>query len=112
MAKRHNQRQRKKLRIGEFQELGFLVSAALRAPISDAERDALLDAFLESCIEANGMLFGGGINQDLDGFIVSSSARSSATEEQREGVRRWLAGRNEFDAVTVGPLVDAWRGHE
>ena len=111
MAKRHNRRQRKKLHIGEFRELGFEVSADLTRQLDDEQRDALLDVFLTEGIEANGMLFGGGINQDLDGYVVASSARGSATEEQRECVRAWLAGRSEFSAVKVGPLVDAWHGH-
>ena len=112
MAKRHNQRQRKKLHLGEFAELGFEVSADLTRELDERQRDVLIDAFLEECIEANGMLFGGGINKDLGGFIVPDAARGSATEEQRECVREWLLGRPEFSAVTVGPLVDAWHAHD
>jgi uncharacterized protein YggL (DUF469 family) len=111
VVNRHNRRQRKKLHLGEFRELGFEVSADLTRQLDDTQRDALVDAFLSECIEANGMLFGGGINRGLDGFIVSASARGSATDEQRECVRKWLQGRTEFSAVSVEPLVDAWHGH-
>lgn len=112
MAKRHNRRQRKKLHIGEFRELGFEVSADLARQLDDEQREALLDAFLSECIEANGMLAAAAVTHYLDCYIVVSSARGSATEEQRERVRAWLAGRSEFSAVTVGPLTDAWHGHD
>lgn len=108
MSKRHNMRQRKKLHLGEFKELGFELSAEVARELSDDERDQILDSFLSECIEANGMLFGGGINRSLGGFIESIAVRGSATEEQRERVREWLQGRSEFRSVTVGPLVDAW----
>jgi hypothetical protein len=108
MSKRHNRRQRKKLHLGEFQELGFEVSAELTQELDIDQRGDLLDAFLTECIEANGMLFGGGVNRTLGGFVESIAVRGSATDEQRECVRSWLQGRSELRNVTVGPLVDAW----
>lgn len=112
MAGRRNHRQRKKLRIGEYQELGFEVSAQFKHPLESDRRDALLDVFLAECIEANGMLFGGGMNDSLGGFIVDNSARGSATDDQREQVCQWLKGREEFAGVEVAPLTDAWYGHD
>jgi uncharacterized protein YggL (DUF469 family) len=112
MAARHNRRQRKKLRLREFQELGFAVSAALRDPLDGAQRDALIDTFLKECIEANGMLFGGGINRTLDGYVVAHGVRASTTEAQRAIVRAWLDARAELESVAVEPLTDAWRGHD
>lgn len=112
MAGRRNHRQRKKLRIGEYQELGFEVSAQFTHPLENDQRDALLDSFLAECIEANGMLFGGGMNDSLGGFIVDNSARGSATDDQREHVRQWLEGRVEFASVEVAPLRDAWYGYD
>jgi uncharacterized protein len=98
------------MRLGEFKELGFELSAELTRELEDDDRDRLLDTFLAECIEANGMLFGGGVNRHLSGFIESMSLRGSATEQQRERVREWLQGRPEFHRITVGPLVDAWHG--
>ncbi|WP_233862860.1 YggL family protein [Paraburkholderia adhaesiva] len=112
MSARHNRRQRKKLRLGEFQELGFAVSATLRRALDDARREALIDAFLMECVEAHVMLFGGGVSDDLDGYIVADGVRVSATDEQREIVHAWLDGRDEFTDVTVAPLSDAWHGHD
>ncbi|CAB3753789.1 YggL family protein [Paraburkholderia humisilvae] len=109
---KHNRRQRKKLHIGEFREIGFQVTADLSRALNEGQRYALIDAFLEQCIEANGMLFGGGINRDMDGYIVADGKRKSATEEQRAYVRQWLEGRAEFTAIRVDPLTDAWYGHD
>lgn len=108
MAKGYNRRQRKKLRIGEFRELGFSVSSELRAPLDDQQRDALVDLFLAECIEANGMLFGGGINETLDGYVTADGNRSSATDRHREIVGSWIASRPEFSSADIAPLSDAW----
>ncbi|WP_322043728.1 YggL family protein [Paraburkholderia sp. J67] len=111
MAARHNQRQRKKLRLGEFQELGFAVSAALHRPLDVEQRDILIDAFIEECVEASGLLFGGGMSSTLSGYLVADGIRASATDAQREAVRAWLDARAEVESVTVEPLSDAWHGH-
>lgn len=111
MAKEHNRRQRKKLRLGEFREFGFSVSAELRAPLDDQRHEALVDVFLAECIEANGMLFGGGINETLDGYITASQDRSSATDQHREIVKAWIENRAEFVNAKVGALSDAWHSN-
>jgi uncharacterized protein YggL (DUF469 family) len=90
MAKHRNRRQLKKLRVGEFRKLGFSVSAELQAPLNSQQRDALIDVFLAECIEANGMLFGGGINETLDGYVVAGQDRSSVTDRHREIVKGWV----------------------
>ncbi|WP_262414933.1 YggL family protein [Paraburkholderia sp. UCT2] len=38
--------------------------------------------------------------------------RATATEAHRVLVRDWLRARPEFVSVDVGPLVDAWYGHD
>lgn len=110
MAKRRNRRLRKKLRVGEFQELGFEVRARVVASLTEDERSTLLDRFVEECIEPIDLGFGGGLNDDLDGFVVSMKRRASATDEQREKVRAWLSARSELSAIEIGPLTDAWHG--
>lgn len=49
-----SRRLRKKLCVDEFQELGFEVQLNYRDGISDAERNAAMDDFLDQAIEANG----------------------------------------------------------
>lgn len=112
MGKQPNRRQRKKLHLGEFQELGFAVSAALREGVSAADAEQVSDAFITECIEASRLTYGGAIGDKLDGLVVSYASRVSATEAVRGVVRDWLEARAELTAVDGGPLVDAWYGHD
>ncbi|WP_262414934.1 YggL family protein [Paraburkholderia sp. UCT2] len=70
MNKRHNRRQRKKLHLGEFQELGFCVSAVLNENTSAAEAERACDSFITDCIEANQLGYGGAVVDKLHGFVV------------------------------------------
>ena len=45
--RRLNRRQRKKLRVGDFQELVFEVRVQFHQPMEDAAHDAFLDGFIE-----------------------------------------------------------------
>ncbi|WP_080410747.1 50S ribosome-binding protein YggL [Burkholderia ubonensis] len=112
MTKRRNRRQRKKLHLGEFTELGFEVSAGLVSTLADGDRDKLLDGFIGGCIEPLGLSFGGGLNDDLGGYVTSAMRGGSASEDQRNKVREWFSSRPEFSGVEVGPLTDAWRARE
>ncbi|CAG9268527.1 YggL family protein [Paraburkholderia unamae] len=112
MAKQHNRRQRKKLHLGEFQELGFAVSAVLREGVSEADAERVCDAFIADCIEDAQLTYGGAIGDKLDGFVVPFANLASATESHRAVVRDWLEARAELTSVEVGPLVDAWYGHD
>ena len=107
LTKHRSQRLRKKLRIGEFQELGFDVSFKLRSEISEVELDKFWDSFILDAIERNGLAYGGGTN----GF-ASAWGRGSASETHRENVRSWLSSRAEVLSSVIGPLVDAWHGGE
>lgn len=109
MTKRRNRRQRKKLHLGEFQQLGFEVTARLASSLTEEDSDKLLDAFIEECVEPLGLSFGGGMNDSLDGYVMPMVKGRSASEDEREKVGSWLSARNEFLAVDVGRLTDAWR---
>ncbi|HEY0847228.1 MAG TPA: 50S ribosome-binding protein YggL [Noviherbaspirillum sp.] len=104
---KHNLRQRKKLRLGEFQELGFEVTAKSAKTLSPAERATFIDELIVA-VDGMGLLFGGGLNDELAGFVVVDALRGSVTEEQRETFRKWLESRPELTDVQVGPLKDAW----
>ncbi|PLP96291.1 YggL family protein [Cupriavidus pauculus] len=110
MSKRRNLRQRKKLRVAEFQEFGFLVAAELAEGLDAEARIAACDAFIRDGIEANQLTYAGAIVDRLDGFVSPEGNRSSSTEEHRRIVLDWLERRAEFRAVSVGPLMDAWYG--
>ena len=56
--RRLNRRQRKKLHVGEFQELVFEVRVQFRQLMDDAAHDAFLDGFIE-LIESRQLAVGG-----------------------------------------------------
>ncbi|MCI1190055.1 YggL family protein [Hymenobacter sp. DH14] len=97
-------RLRKKLRLREFQEVGFSVKFDLKLPDSKAEDD--FGDRLINAIESNHLLLGGGLN---DFFVQSDSSRKTS-ETDRQAVEAWLQQQPEVAAITIGPLVDAWYG--
>ncbi|MBA5636066.1 YggL family protein [Duganella sp. LX20W] len=105
---RHNRRQRKKKHLGEFQEFGFQVDADISGPMNEADRDSFVDQFLLELIEANGLGFGGGINNTFSGYIVAMKANVKIDETHRELVRAWLERQSMLKNVVIGPLQDAW----
>lgn len=107
MAAKHNHRQRKKLRIGEFQEMGFSATARFLPDTSPAQREAILDAFI-AFIEENGMLAAVSTSTDFDAFIISDAPRGSTTEEQRAAVQIWLSTQKCVTETAVAEMVDAW----
>ncbi|MBI2876649.1 MAG: DUF469 family protein [Candidatus Tectomicrobia bacterium] len=103
-------RLRKKLRLGEFQELMFALRLRL-APMGLKELDAFLETFLTECMEANGLGFNGSWGEEAEGFVMHLG-RGPLTEENRDQVVTWFRGRGEVVEVEAGPLVDAWYGPE
>jgi uncharacterized protein len=102
----HKPRHRKKLRLGEFRELGFAVSATCPADWDDARRDTAMGALLQLC-EARGLDYGGGDSASgMDGYVVRAG-RGSADEADRDAVRAELS-RLGFTEVQAGDLEDAW----
>ncbi len=100
-------RQRKKLYLGEFRELGFEVEAKFRPGVDAAGRDAFLTRFLEA-LHTEELAFGGGTSAlGLDG-VFTLDHRGSATEAHRERVRAVLEADKDLVEPKVGPLVDAW----
>lgn len=105
---KHNLRQRKKLRLGEFQEFGFHATAQLVKPLPPEEHEAFIDALIAAAEEHN-MTIAGGIGDDgLQLFVGHAAKRQSATNEQREALRAWLAARPELTNIEVSELEDAW----
>jgi uncharacterized protein YggL (DUF469 family) len=102
--RQRNRRLRKKLHLGEFQQLGFEVSITLKPDLGIDALDHLLDEFILEAIEKNKLAFGGG----TDGGFITTWKRGSASEAHRATVENWLSQRSEVVSVTLGPLVDAW----
>lgn len=104
---KHNLRQRKKLRLGEFQEFGFEVTAKLSKELTQEERSTFVNDLI-TAVDEMGLLFGGGFNGGFEGFLVVDSLRGSVSEEQRNAFKKWIETRQELKDVVVGPLKDAW----
>lgn len=102
MTKRRNSRQRKKLHLGEFQELGFQVGYQFISDLPFEAQEQLIDAFLLEAIESRGLLCGGG-------FVVKAGG-GSPSEADRAAVVEWLKSRNELAEVAASEFVDAWYG--
>jgi uncharacterized protein len=108
MSKRRSRRLRKKLRLGEFQELGFSVDVTFERQLTSDESDAFIDALLSELIEPRRLACGGGTN---GGFVVHER-RGSVTEADRVAVVAWLRARKDVEKVNAGALVDVWYGTE
>ncbi|KVL62148.1 YggL family protein [Burkholderia ubonensis] len=107
MSKQHNRRQRKKLHIGEFQELAFCASAQYRTELSDLQRGELIDAFIDF-VEANGLLTVASADEGISAYVISGAPRGTTTDADRESVRGWLKARPELADVAVSDFTDAW----
>ncbi len=103
-GKKRSRRLLKKLRIGEFQELGFEIEVKLIGTHTPEEQESFVDGFLSEVIEPRSLGFSGWLKC---GF-VAHRGRGSATEDDRESVRQWLLSRPEVESVVIGPLIDAW----
>jgi uncharacterized protein YggL (DUF469 family) len=102
-------RLRKKMRLGEFTELGFAVVADLKAGLSAAEINAFVDRWIDA-VEAHGLAFGGGCGagDKLEGF-VTLMARGSPSERERQALIAFLDGEAVVIGHDVGELRDARR---
>ena len=111
-VRRLNQRQRKKLRVGEFTEYVFDVELTFSQPINDAAHSALIDD-LFGFIEERGMIgggFGGRFPLTETSGVITAIERGSPSEDDREAVAQWLRARPEVADVRVLALVDGWHG--
>jgi uncharacterized protein YggL (DUF469 family) len=97
-------RLRKKLRLREFQEIGFHTDFSLSAPSTEAEF-AFWDKLI-AFVEKQRLEIGGGINS----FYATRVGRGTATDVDRKELRAWLQQQPEVSVVKVWPLDDAWHG--
>lgn len=109
---RLNRRQRKKLRVGEFQELVFEVRMRFHQPMGDAALDGFMDELFD-LVESRRLAVGGLGGRlpllETDG-VISAWKRGSPTEKDRQAVLDWLQRQPEVATAEVGAFVDAWYG--
>jgi len=83
--KTRNQRQRKKLHLAEFQELGFLVNWQFAEGTSIETIDETVDRFIAEVIQPNGLAY----------------------EGHRQLVQKWLE-ENKLQQIEISELFDIW----
>jgi len=98
-------RLRKKLRLREFQELGFLTDFDLNTTFTHEAEHTFWNKLI-AFVESQGLEIGGGLNS----FYVVRTGRGTATEADREFLMAWLHQQPEVSNVKVWPLDDAWHG--
>lgn len=102
-------RLRKKLRRGEYRELGFELCFALPEHWDEETQLQFWDRAIEQ-IEALGLAIGGAVGPRWDVVVTSLADRASVTAAQREALLAWLAADPDISALQAGPLIDAWYG--
>lgn len=111
--RRLNARQRKKLRVGEFQEHCFDVELVFHNPMrGEPYHDFINDFF--GALEERGLL-GGGFGgrepfSETEG-VVARIERGSPSEADREAVIAWLRARPEVVDARAKDFKDAWHGY-
>jgi uncharacterized protein YggL (DUF469 family) len=98
-------RLRKKLRLREFQQMGFHTDFNLAISLSPQEMNAFWYKLI-AFVEGQGLEIGGG----LTSFYVVRPGRGTTTEADRESLMVWLHQQLEISNVKVWPLDDAWHG--
>lgn len=108
-AKPRTRRLRKKLRVGEFQELGFAISFRF-----DSQRynlDQALDHWIEF-VESQGWGFygGGGEGSDTMSGYLTRFERGTLGEADRQLAHQWFDSQPGFVCIQCAELSDAWHG--
>jgi uncharacterized protein YggL (DUF469 family) len=106
----HKRRHRKKLHLGEFQQLGIALSAGFPSGSDNASREAAMLALITR-IESLGLAYGGGDSASgMDGYVYALDGHSCA-EAERAALRAALESCG-FVEINVGPPSDAWYDDE
>jgi len=108
MAKNRSRRLRKKLRVDEFQELGFDISWEFDAKVAEADIDTIVDKFIDDVIEVRKLGFHGGGHREWEG-IIATQALGKCTEDDRAAVKAFWANQSVAN-VEVSELYDIWWG--
>jgi uncharacterized protein YggL (DUF469 family) len=100
-----NTRLRKTRHLGTFREWG--APAAVRRTHPDGFDDCPED-FLEQAIEAQGVCFGGGGQDERFSGVIEVGRLGGPIEARIRHVRAWLDARADVASYVVGPLIDTW----
>lgn len=101
-----NRRQRKKMHLAEFQELGFLVKWQFAENTGIDQIDATVDKFIEDVIRANGLAYEGSGYLHWEGLVCLEKL-GKCDESHRQLVKKWLEDNGLLE-VEVSDLFDIW----
>lgn len=105
-----NRRQRKKLRVGEFQEFIFQVAVTFKSAMDAADHDA----FIDSCIgfmDAKGLsMWGMGGRLPISETVawIQKRGRGSPAQSDRDALVTWLLERPDVATAIAGAFEDGW----
>ena len=101
-----NQRQRKKLHLAEFQELGFLVNWQFAEGTSIETIDETVDRFIAEVIQPNGLAYEGSGYLHWEGLVCLEKI-GKCDESHRQLVQKWLE-QNKLQQIEISELFDIW----
>ena len=104
--KTRNQRQRKKLHLAEFQELGFLVNWQFAEGTSIETIDETVDRFIAEVIQPNGLAYEGSGYLHWEGLVCLEKI-GKCDESHRQLVQKWLE-ENKLQQIEISELFDIW----
>lgn len=106
----HKRRHRKKLHLGEFQQLGIALSAGFPEGFDEDRREQVMLCLIRALGALRLAYAGGDSASGMDGYVYALGARS-CTEADRAALQAALAECGFID-IAIGPLSDAWYGDE
>ena len=106
MAIKRNQRQRKKMHLAEFQELGFLVNWQFAENTSIEQVDEVVDRFISEVIQENGLAYEGSGYLHWEGLVCLEKL-GKCDENHRTLVKNWLE-QNGLQQIEISELFDIW----
>lgn len=106
MAIQRNRRQRKKMHLGEFQELGFVVRWQFAKDTTVETIDNTLDRFIDEVIRPNGLAYEGSGYLHWEGLVCLEKI-GKCDDSHRTLVEKWLK-ENNLTEIEVTELFDIW----
>ena len=107
-------RQRRKLRVGEYQEFLFTFELSLKEELSEDEFNGFIKSFYDFLEQhqLNAATFSDVATPLTMSGVVQFEGRGSVTNEHRTLVIDWLNAQALIAECIPSELVDAWHGWE
>ncbi len=107
-APQRSKRLRKKLFQDEFATFGFELECEFKSELSEKNISEFVDSFFIDAINAQGLVFGGGLSSKrLSGFVGSAKRYGSTTEADKTKLHAWLIAQPQLAKVELGEIIDA-----